>query len=224
LDALSRALVESMVAVFSPADPVLEIGSRQVQAPGVGDLRPLFGGKTYVGCDMEPGPGVDRVERIEALSFPDGWASLVLCLNVFEHAWDFRKGMEEIHRVTAPHGLALVVTAFEFHVHGYPEDYWRFTPRALERLFERFDSVLCGWQGHPKRPRLVFALGFRTCREGLEALAERWRRETLARWKEGSSGWDRFRSAAGGLLFGSRAFRALRHWRDLTIRVSERPE
>jgi len=223
VDALTRALVESAAAVFDPPGPVLEIGSLQVQGQAVGDLRPLFPGKPYVGCDMQTGPGVDRVERMEALSFPDGWAGTVLCLNVLEHAWDFRRGAEEILRVTAPGGLALVTTEFEFHIHGYPEDYWRFTPRALERLFGNFAGLIYGWQGHPKTPRLVFALGLKAPVAGnLETLAKRWRTETLARWTERPALWDRFRAVVGGVLFGKRGFRTIRHWRDLTSRVGGR--
>jgi len=222
LDALTRALVESAVAVFDPPGPVLEIGSRQVQAGGVGDLRSLFPGREYLGCDMIDGPGVDRVERLEALSFDDGWAGTVLCLNVFEHAWEFRRGAAEIRRVTAPGGLALVTTVFEFHVHAYPEDYWRFTPRALERLFEGFPSVLFGWQGHPKTPRLVFTLGLNAERQDLQGLADTWRRETLRRWTERPPLWDRLRAAVGGTLFGKRGFRTTRRWRDLAIEVGRR--
>jgi SAM-dependent methyltransferase len=220
MDALSRALVKSLAAVVNPPGPVLEIGSLQVQGEAVGDLRPMFPGKEYVGCDMQAGPGVDRVERLEALSLPDGWAGTVLCLNVFEHAWNFRRGADEIRRVTAPGGAALVVTLFEFHIHAYPEDYWRFTPRALERLFGDFPSVLVGWQGHPKTPRLVFALGLNEERNDLEPLAERWRSETLARWTERPPLLDRFRATIGGTFLGKRGFRRIRHWRDLVIRPS----
>ena len=219
MDALTRALVESAVVVFDPPGPVLEIGSLQVQGEQVGDLRSLFPGAEYVGCDMTDGPGVDRVEHLEALSFADGWAGTVLCLNVFEHAWDFRRGAEEILRVTAPGGVALVTTVFEFHVHAYPEDYWRFTPRAIERLFGGFPSVLFGWQGHPKTPRLVFALGVKGARQDLGDLAEAWRRETLRRWSERPPLCDRLRATVGGALFGKRGFRTVRHWRDLTIDV-----
>jgi len=218
MDALTRALVESAVAVFQPPPPVLEIGSLQVQGEEVGDLRPLFAGREYVGCDMMAGPGVDRVERIETLSFPDGSFGTVLCLNVLEHAWDFRRGADEIRRVTAPEGLALITSVFEFHIHAYPDDYWRFTPRALERLLAGFGSVLYGWQGHPKTPRLVFGLGLKSPRASPAGLADRWRRETLARWTEQPPLADRIRAAIGGGLFGKRGFRTVSHWRDLEIR------
>lgn len=220
MDALTKALVEAAVAVFRPRGPVLEIGSLQVQEGAVGDLRPIFAGKEYIGCDMQAGPGVDRIERLEALTFPDGWAGTVLCLNVLEHAWDFRRGAEEIVRVTGEGGLALVTAPFEFHIHAYPDDYFRFTPQAIARLMSGFPSLIYGWQGHPKTPRLVFALGLKDKRSDLAALAEAWRQETLARWTEYPPLRDRFRAAVGGTLFGKRGFRMVRHWRDLTFETT----
>jgi len=178
-----------------------------------------MGGKHYIGCDMIAGPGVDRVERVECLTFADGFAGTVLCLNVFEHTWDFLKGAQEIFRVTAPGGLALVTAPFEFKIHGYPEDYWRFTPRAVEKLFDPFPAVIYGWQGHPKTPRLVFALGLKSQRNDLDQLAEAWRQEVLEQWKERPTTWKRLGAAMGGAVFGRRGFRHIRHGRDLTITV-----
>lgn len=219
MDALTRALVGAAVRVFDLQGPVLEIGSRQVQSAALADLRPLFPDREYVGCDMEAGPGVDRIERIERLGLPDGWARTVLCLNMLEHVWPLAEGMAELYRVTAPGGWALVTTVFEFSIHGYPEDYWRFTPRALERLLAPFGRVLYGWQGHPKRPRSVFAVAQKSPSDGRpdEVLADAWKRQALAQWHDGPGAWDRFRAVVGGALFGSRHFQTVRHWRDLTI-------
>lgn len=51
----------------------MEIGAFQVAGQEkISDLRPLFPGKTYVGCDMQTGPGVDRLEDIHNLSFRSG--------------------------------------------------------------------------------------------------------------------------------------------------------
>jgi SAM-dependent methyltransferase len=222
VDALTRSLVEAALAVFDPPEPVLEVGSHQVQGEATGDLRPACRGRRFVGCDMMPGPGVDLVGRIEALPVPDGWAGTVLCLNVLEHAWECRRGVQELRRVTAPGGVALVTVPFAFHIHAYPDDYWRFTPRALARLMEPFAGVLVGWQGHAKTPRLVFALGLPEPPDDLADLAEEWRYGTLLRWGEEPPLLDRLRAAVGGTLFGRRGFRHIRHWRDLVIEVAGR--
>jgi SAM-dependent methyltransferase len=217
MDQLTRALVEGMVSVFRPEGPVVEIGSRRVQDVAYWDLRPLFPGRQYVGCDAEAGPGVDCVQRIESLSLADGWAGTVLCLNVLEHVWPFREGVAEMHRVTAPGGFVLVTTAFGFDIHGFPDDYWRFTPQALARLFEPFEGVIYGWQGHGKAPRAVFVLGRKGPLEDAEGQAAAWRRETLARWSEHPSAWKRIGAGVGAALFGKRYFRNIRHWWNLEL-------
>ena len=222
MDLLTRALVQSALKVFQPPEPVLEVGSLQVQGEAVGDLRPLFRGKAFLGCDMMTGPGVDVAGRVEALPLADGAAGTVICVNVFEHAWEVRRGAEELCRVTAPGGLALVACPFEFHIHAYPDDYWRFTPRALARLMEGFPCVLVGWQGHPKTPRLVFALGLKDPPADPDAAADAWRYETLLRWDERPPLGKRIRAAVGGTLFGRRGWRHIRHWRDLAVEVAGR--
>ena len=227
MDGLTRALVEGAIQVFQPKGPVVEIGSRLVQGLDMANLRPLFAGQEYVGCDMEPGPGVDRIERLEAMTFADDWAGTVLCLNVLEHAWEVRRGVEEIRRITAPGGLVLVTVPFHFDIHAYPDDYWRFTPNSLVRLLlgpegeAGFESIIYGWQGHAKTPRLVFAAGLKRRPDNLPGLAEAWRRETLARWHEQPSMLARLGAGIGGSIFGKRYFRTIRHWWDLTVRVHE---
>ncbi|MCX5682803.1 MAG: methyltransferase domain-containing protein [Planctomycetota bacterium] len=222
MDGLTRALVEGAIKVLPPRGPVVEIGSRLVQGLEMANLRPLFPEMEYIGCEMEAGPGVDRIERLEALSFADGYAGTVLCLNVIEHAWEVRQGLAEIKRVVAPGGMALVSSAFSIDIHAFPNDYWRFTPQAMLRLMDGFSSVLYGWQGHEKSPRLVFALGLKDSRGDLDSLADRWRREILAAWHEQPSLWSRIGGGVGGTLFGKRHFRNIRHWWDLSVRVGRK--
>jgi len=222
MDRLTRALVESAVEVFQPPGPVIEIGSYQVEGDRYANLRPLFPRRHYLGCDMRQGPGVDRVERLEALTFSDGCAGTVLCLNVIEHAWDFRKGVEEIHRITAPGGLALLSSAFNFRIHAHPDDYWRFTPRAMELLFKDFEGVLYGWQGSDKMPRLVFALGIKRSCDTLAEKADSWRRGTLGLWRQRPSLRARLGAIPAGLLVGRKHLQAIRQWGRLTICVSPR--
>ena len=60
LRGVARALAES----FTLPDPILEIGSYQVEGQDeLIDLRGLFPGRPYVGVDCRPGPGVDCVAR-----------------------------------------------------------------------------------------------------------------------------------------------------------------
>ena len=222
MDSLTRALAASMAQVFNPPGPVVEIGSYQVDGDTSVDLRSLFPGREYIGTDMRAGPGVDRVEQIEKLSFADGYAGTVLCLNVIEHAWDFRQGVEEMVRVLRPGGILLMTTAFAIRVHGYPEDYWRFTPRAMDRLLEGMPSHLYGWQSHEKDPHVVFALGIKERRDDLDRLAREWSTAVRSLWQERLPWRVRLGARVGGALFGRRYFRTLRHFEELAIRVGGR--
>ena len=50
-----RSFVEVAARAFSLAGPVYEFGSYLVEnQKGRGDLRSLFNGERYIGCDMRP--------------------------------------------------------------------------------------------------------------------------------------------------------------------------
>ena len=166
LRGVARALVESVTL----PDPVLEIGSYQVDGQAdLIDLRGLFPGRPYVGIDFRPGPGVDCVASVEALPQPDASVGTILALGTFEHVGRFWRGFEEMHRVLRPDGALLVACPFYFHIHAHPEDYWRFTPAALELLLAEYPSKIVGWHGPPARPANVWALAFREGRPPISA-------------------------------------------------------
>jgi SAM-dependent methyltransferase len=141
---------------------VLEIGSYQVTGQeDLADLRRLFAGRDYLGVDLRPGRGVDRVADVEALPFADASVGTVLAMNTFEHVARFWRGFAEIYRVLRPDGALFVSCPFYFHIHSHPSDYWRFTPQALHVLLEDYPSRIVGWHGPPKRPAGVWALALR---------------------------------------------------------------
>src|SRR4051812_9781886 len=82
----NKAFCRLAAETFDCPAPVYEFGSFQVEGQeGYANLRGLFAGKAYVGCDMRPGPGVDRVEDVSAINLPDASAGTVLCIETFEH-------------------------------------------------------------------------------------------------------------------------------------------
>jgi SAM-dependent methyltransferase len=158
LRGVARALVESVTL----PDPILEIGSYQVEGQDeLIDLRGLFPGRPYVGVDFRPGPGVDCVASVERLPQPTASVGTVIAFNTFEHVQRFWVGFEEVHRVLRPDGVLLLTCPFYFHQHGFPSDYWRFTPQALEFLLEKYPTRILGWHGPQRRPLNVWAAAFR---------------------------------------------------------------
>ena len=93
--------------------PVVEIGSYQVVGQeGFSDLRPIFGGKQYIGCDMRPGIGVDRIESLPKLSFASGSIPTIVCLDPLEHIFEIGASIAEIHRVLSSKGVFVVSSVF----------------------------------------------------------------------------------------------------------------
>jgi SAM-dependent methyltransferase len=159
---LLRGVVRALVETFSLPGPVLEIGSRRVEGQeNLADVRPWFSDQDYQGIDLSPGPGVDCVADVERLPHLDSSVGTVLALNAFEHVRRFWLGFEEIHRVLKPGGALVVTCPFYFRMHNYPEDYWRFSPSALEVLLEKYPSAVLGWHGPRNRPAHVWALAFK---------------------------------------------------------------
>lgn len=162
MNAFLHGLVRAVSATFELPGPILEVGSFQVEGQErLADLRGLFPGREYVGIDQRPGPGVDVVANVEELSFPDGSFGTVLAMSTFEHVAHFWKAFDEVRRVLRPDGALFLCVPFYFHIHAHPNDYWRFTPTALELLLKDYPSKILGWQGVERRPANVWALAFR---------------------------------------------------------------
>lgn len=156
----NKAFVQRIAETFDCPGPVYEFGSYQVEGQlDYADLRSVFAGKGYVGCDMRPGPGVDRVEDVTAINLPDATAGTVLCIETFEHVFEVRRAFDEVHRILKPGGLFIITSPLNFRIHGYPDDYWRMTPSCLRRQLERYDARLTGYQGYEKFPHSVMGLG-----------------------------------------------------------------
>lgn len=155
----NKAFCEFAATSFDCPAPVYEFGSYQVEGQlDYADLRSLFAGKSYVGCDMRPGPGVDRVEDVSAMSLPDASVGTILCIETFEHVFEVRRAFDEVYRVLKPGGIFLITSPLNFRIHAYPDDYWRMTPNCLRRMLAPYGGRLTGYQGHHKFPHTVMAL------------------------------------------------------------------
>lgn len=187
LHGLTRALAEA----FDFPGPIYEIGSYQVVGQeAVIDLRPLFPDREYVGVDFRAGPGVDLVADVEAMPVPDKSVGTVIAMSTFEHVRRFWRGIDEVHRMLRPDGVFVLSCPFYFHIHGYPNDYWRFTPNALDMLLEAYPTRILGWHGPERRPLNVWAVGW-----GPEAKPPT--EAQFARYKEGLAKYARERLAFG---------------------------
>lgn len=157
---LTRAFLRELQDVVELPDPIVEFGALQVEHEQEGDLRPLFAGRPYVGTDFREGPGVDRVEDLRGLTFGDGEVGTAICLDTLEHCADPPLALRELARVTAPGGVCVISSVLLFGIHGYPQDFFRFTPDGFRTMLEQgFDRTWVGAIGHPDMPTWVLGVG-----------------------------------------------------------------
>ena len=79
--------------------------------------------------------GADVVSTAEHLPIVTGAAGMVLCTQVLEHVADPRTAVSEMARVLRPGGVCVLSTHGTWFYHPDPEDFWRWTPAGLTRLF-----------------------------------------------------------------------------------------
>jgi SAM-dependent methyltransferase len=158
----NKAFCRLVAETIDCPGPVFEFGAYQVEGQeGYADLRALFTGKEYVGCDMRPGPGVDRVEDVTAIRLPAGSVGTVLCIETFEHVFEVRRAFDEVFRILMPGGVFVITSPLNFRIHGYPDDYWRITPSCLRRMLEPYGARVSGYQGHHAFPHTVMGVGIK---------------------------------------------------------------
>lgn len=145
--------VNQLLFVESIADrlegPVLEVGSRDYG--NTQNFRALFKGTEYLGIDMQDGPGVDLVLDLTAdfdsleQALGGRRFGLIICMSVLEHCRDPFKMARNIEALLTEGGTLVVGVPFVWELHGFPDDYWRFTPSGIRVLFPNLDfSVMLG--------------------------------------------------------------------------------
>jgi hypothetical protein len=122
--------------------PFLEVGSKDYGTTQ--DLRSLFHARDeYVGIDMEDGPGVDTVLDLTAdfnqidTKLGNRRFGSIFCLSVLEHCEHPFKMADNLTLLLKPNGQICISVPFAWQIHGYPNDYWRFTPEGVKKLFPR---------------------------------------------------------------------------------------
>jgi SAM-dependent methyltransferase len=134
---------------------VVEVGSRDIN----GEVRSLIDAGTYVGIDLEDGPGVDVVADCRFWEPP--WkASLVVCAEVLEHAPDPREVVDACIGYLRPGGRLIItcagpgraphsghdgggVQADEHYANVDPADLEKWLAEDLEAVRVEFKAIPC---------------------------------------------------------------------------------
>lgn len=119
-----------------------------------GSVRPLleaYGPSEYIGIDMIPGPGVDRVINADNLIDAYGRESfdIVVCMETMEHSRYWRKTLTNIKQILKPGGyMVITAPAPGYFYHGHPTDFWRYTPEDFKNLLEDFKIITTEYDEH----------------------------------------------------------------------------
>jgi SAM-dependent methyltransferase len=166
---MRKAIMDStrvFCETFDPPQPVVEIGSFYPAGYGErSDLRPVFAPREFIGCDVREGPGVDRLEDAQALGFPDGAVGTILMFELLEHLPRPHQAVAEARRVLAPDGLLVLSVPFDFRLHAFPIDYWRFTASGIALLLSEFEDCVIFALGPRVKPGFIFAVAAKTASE-----------------------------------------------------------
>lgn len=134
---------------------VLEVGSLDVNGSARAVVEAL-GPSEYVGVDIEPGPGVDRVVAAEHLvaTFGSERFDVVVATELLEHTEHWREVVHNLKAVLVPGGrLVLTTRSWPFEYHGYPFDFWRWEVDDLRMVFADFTAVEA--TADPHRPGVL---------------------------------------------------------------------
>jgi hypothetical protein len=124
--------------------PVVEIGARHYAPESSMDYRGICEGLEFLGVDISAAANVDVVVDVtEDFAVVDRALGgrrfhTVICCSVLEHVPNVFKMAANMTQLTAPGGVLFLSVPFTWRYHGYPKDYWRFTPEAIEYLFPEF--------------------------------------------------------------------------------------
>jgi len=183
-------LLDALARTVQFPEPIYEFGSFRV--PGqehLPNVRDYFPGKRFVGCDLRPGPGVEELQDLHALSLPDDSIGTALLFDTVEHVRDPWTAMRELHRCLKPGGMVLMTSVWYFPIHAYPDDYFRFTASGFLTLLEPFDSPVVEMCGLKRLPHTVVGIASKgPMAPDVEAAVRRemtaWKRRGSRSWKE----------------------------------------
>ncbi|MDD5268394.1 MAG: class I SAM-dependent methyltransferase [Methylococcales bacterium] len=98
----------------------------------------------YVGLDIKNAGDFNMRENNEVIyysggifPFTENTFSNALCSEVLEHVSDTETFLSEIYRCLEPNGKIILTVPWSARRHHLPNDYFRFTPEALELLFTK---------------------------------------------------------------------------------------
>ncbi len=102
------------------------------------------GGHRQINLDMGIFSNVDVVASVTNIPFENSTFKLIKNIGLLEHINQPFYSVDEMYRVLKPGGFVYTVVPFMLHLHGYPNDYQRYTIEGLKELFRKFEVIETG--------------------------------------------------------------------------------
>lgn len=121
---------------------VLDIGIEGDPYPS-GNFVYFKAAKEFKTSDCNPKFKPNFVDDITDSHFPDSYWDIVICSQVIEHVWDFKKAFKHLYRILNTGGTLIIDCPWlwGWHPTNETKDFWRFSPNALTDLL-----VGCGFK------------------------------------------------------------------------------
>lgn len=153
--------IRLMAESFEPSGPIVEAGSFYLEGnERLSNLRPYFPDREYVGCDVRPGLGVDRLENAESLSFADRSVGAFISCDMLAHTPRPASVVGEARRILRDDGIAVFTVPFTYRLGAFPTDYWRFSASGLWVLLSDagFEANTIFSLGPLAKPRVIIGV------------------------------------------------------------------
>lgn len=135
---------------------VAEVGSKWING-SIYEFISLYCPGTYLGIDIEPGRGVNKI--LAAKDLPSaGSFDLVISTECLDHCEDWKAAITGMVTALRPGGLLMLTTRSEgFPYHPHPGDYWRFSVSDMTLIGERLGLHVLSVVNDPE----IFGVFFR---------------------------------------------------------------
>jgi SAM-dependent methyltransferase len=133
--AVSDAAMKALVPALHGAKPIIELGAG-------GDYYKRFvpSDQPYLTSNLASGSDLEL--DMTKLKLGTGSVDALVSVFALEHVYDFNAVFAEQERVLKPGGRLLLIVPFLYYYHAAPDDFFRFSASALDKLLAPFDILV----------------------------------------------------------------------------------
>ncbi|MGM5033847.1 class I SAM-dependent methyltransferase [Tardiphaga sp. 803_E3_N1_3] len=134
--ALTDVAMRDYIRAIEGSGQIIELGA-------AGDYYKLFASKAqqYLTSNLVKG-GADIELDMTAIDLQTDTVDAVVSIFALEHIFEYKAAIDEQFRVLKPGGRMLLIVPFMYYYHAAPDDFFRFSASALDRLLGQFKVLI----------------------------------------------------------------------------------